>query len=116
MGIDINAKIVVGRPATELDITKFPYYDELEEGESWSLLINDVYYLKKEDRFAKLEFVKTHHDNYEGIVGFCIADSGSWDWAILSPFDLMNDIMNYSNLFGELFGIESKIILIPKYW
>jgi hypothetical protein len=116
MGIDINALIVIGREDQELEIANAPYYKELAEGESWSRLVNDVYYLKDDKRLDKLQFVQTHYDNYEGVIGFVIADSGSWDWEVLSAFDLMNDIATYANLFGELFGIEGQIILMPRWW
>ncbi len=125
MGMDINATLMVGLSARELDITKAPLYDEyVKEHEiehamdaSWWELSGDFY--DEEERVSGLTYQEIHHENRDLdtlFIGFVIADSGSWSVEKLDPLDLSDKISIAEDRFKEMFGKSSEVLLLPRMW
>jgi hypothetical protein len=125
MGIDINAMLMVGLSASELDITKAPLYDEYvkelkyEIDASWWGLSSDFYYDNKDIELEGLIGEEIHYDNIDLstlFIGFVIGDSGSWGAKRLDPLETLDSISIAEERFEKLFGKEPELILFPRYW
>lgn len=97
MGIDMNARIVVGLPKDDLDMDFDMESDEIDE-------------------LLEIDFGFYGGSDHDRIVGIEVGDSGSYDYCELDMDILQKRIKFAKEHFKDEFNKEPKVYLVADVW